>query len=54
MGRVRLFGMIIGIILENIKVDLYNFINKDDKKHGFGTFIKASGKKYIGYWKNGK
>ena len=26
----------------------------DDKKHGFGTFIWPSGKKFIGYWKNGK
>lgn len=30
------------------------FRYEDDKKHGYGTFIWADGRKYIGEWKKGK
>lgn len=33
----------------------YHIISyEDDKKHGFGTFVWADGRKYVGEWKKGK
>ena len=40
---------LLGLMEESIKE-----IKKDDKKDGYGIFEWADGKKYRGYWSNGK